>query len=333
MAGALESFIEKYTNGSTFTEERNPPKSGGSKVSSISLPPDVVFELLEVLYGSYEDANAHYIFIDDKTRWERYFRGPNGLFRVYDYRGHVSIGSQGLNFMDQSSVAYRGDIEAFREMVETAASEYPVVKGLHLAEQLVNAPMNNFSRGFLGAKILLERAKVADSLLELLVLNATVLDATLRLGIILATQLREKNDVVPRELIIQESKAFISERKVYSLAKDEGILDDADFTEVSELYDFRNVAIHRYFISGMEYREIEPMIDRYETISSKASQRLRMLEDEQVAKGIGMTKAADIKLSPDIVKEIQRQELLKIDSSIPVAIVPKRNFMFKEDYE
>lgn len=333
MAKILQDFIDKFHETCIFKEEKKSLKGTGSKMTGINLTPSAAFEILEVLFGEYEDVNAGYIFIDDKTHWERYFSTPNGVLRIYDYRGMVSIGSQVKNILEKVSEEYRKDAESLKTLIEDAAEKYKAVKEQSLEAELTENPMNNFSRAFLSTKILIERARNNNSLLELLVLNATLLDAKLRLAIILSTQLKEKHSNVQREMIIQESKTFISERKVYTIAKDLGILNDVDFTEVNELYDFRNTAIHRYFISGLEYRHIEQFIRRYENINTKIGNIVADLEQQQINTGIGMTKPEDIAMGDDVIREIQRQELLKIDSSIPVAVVPKRKFMFREDDE
>lgn len=330
MTKILDDFIREFHAESPFTEEKKPSPGSGSQMATVHLRPEVTFEILEVLYGEYKDVNAHFTFIDDKSHWERYFKGPNGIFRVYDYRGHVSIGSQSLNLFETPSKAYKNDVEKFKALIEGAAEKYKAAKVEDLEKQVSESPMANFSRGFLSTKFLLDRAKNSGSLLELLVLNATLLDATLRLGIILSIQLREKNDHVQREMILQESKAFISERMVYTFAKNEGILSENDFTEANELYDFRNTAIHRYFISGLEYMMISPVISQYERIHGEVAKKVNELEEEQVKQGVGMTKKEDIELSEEIIHEIRRQELLKIDSSISVAVVPERKFMFRE---
>jgi hypothetical protein len=218
-----------------------------------------------------------------------------------------------------------------KKALEEIWPKYEVAKAEHLKEELAERPMANFSRAFLSTKILLERAKKAGSLLELLVMNAALLDDTLRLGIILATQLRERNDHVNQDLIFLGSKKHISEREIYRMAKDEGILTEDDFTEISALYDFRNMAIHIFFISGIEYNEINPVLERYEAILDKIRVPIHAMEERQAREGVGMTKKEHLELDDETVKQIYREQYLKIDSKKPVAVVPIGKFLFDKD--
>src|SRR3972149_1589242 len=65
---------------------------GGSLLMKVFLDPILVFEILEVIYGPYEDIHKKSLFIDDKSSWERVFETPSGILRVYDFKGSTSIG-------------------------------------------------------------------------------------------------------------------------------------------------------------------------------------------------------------------------------------------------
>ena len=331
MSKALKKFVFDFKSSYPFMEIKSPKDFMGSLVTKVNLLPTKVFELMEVIFDHYDDPHGDIIFIDNKTSWERYIVGKHGTYRVYEFRGSTSIGSNGLPFLAKLSDGYQQEALLLQKAFEEAWPQYEVAKAEHLKEELAERPMANFNRAFLSTKILLERATQAGSLLELLVLNATLLDGTLRLGVILATQLRERNDHVNKDMIFQEGKKYIGEREIYRMAKDEGILTEDDFNEINALYDFRNVAIHRFFISGVEYNEIKPAIARYRAVLDKVWIPINEFEERQVKEGVGMTKKEDLELDEETIKQIYREQYLKIDSTKPVAVVPKRKFLFDKD--
>jgi len=331
MTKVLEKFVSDFNSEYNFKEVKVPKEFIGSLITKVSLTPTKVFELMEVIFDHYDDPHENITFLDNKTNWERYVVGKHGTYRVYEYRGSTSIGSNGLTFLAQPTEEYWNEAMELKKAFEDTWPKYEVAKAEHLKEELAERPMANFTRAFLSTKILLERATKAGSLLELLVMNAALLDGTLRLGIILATQLREKNDHVNQDLIFQGGKKHISEREIYRMAKDEGILTEDDFTEINALYDFRNMAIHRFFISGIEYNEINAVLKRYETVLDKIRIPIQAMEEQQVKEGVGMTKKEDLELDEETIKQIYREQYLKIDSKKPVAVVPIRKYLFDKD--
>jgi hypothetical protein len=70
----------------------------------------------------------------------------------------------------------------------------------------------------------------------------------------------------------------MNERKVYAAAHSCGVLTDPELGELEELYDFRNIVIHRFVLSGVTYAEIAPRLDRYESIYERISEQLRIIE-------------------------------------------------------
>lgn len=331
MPSTLEKFVAEFKAKNQFSEVKSVKNSSGSLIIKINLSPERVFELLEVLFGNYIDPHGDILFIDNKTNWGRYIVGKSGAFRIYEYRGSTSISSTDLNISTNLSGSYSEEAKELKIAIEEAWPLYVIAKAENLKEELAARPMANFTRAFLSTKVLLERSMKVGSLLETLVLNATLLDGILRLGIILSTQLRERNDYVNNDMIFQEGNKYISERKIYQMAKDDDILSNEEFKEISSLYDFRNGAIHRFFISGIEYREIKLIINRYEIVLARVRKTVNNLENLQIAEGVGMTRQDDIELSEEMVKQILREQYLKIDSTQPVAVVPKRNYLFDKD--
>ncbi len=303
------------------------PPSGGSLITKVVVKPALVFEMLEVIFGPYEDLFKDFKWIDDKVTWHRFFDTGKGILTVYDFKGGTSIGSTG-----EQSPEIKKEAEEFKGALEEAAIIYPKIRALDLKDEIKQDPLRNFLRTFLATYGLLSRAKDAESFLEGLVLYASTIDAHLRYGIILSRQLREKTADYDRNLVFQHGKTYLSERKIHQLALDEKFISKRQFAELSIIYEFRNKAVHRYFISDLEYKELPRYLDRFEKIRDSVAEKIVKLEHRQVKRRIGMIKPADIVTDATSTRNAMAQEHLKIDSDLNVAVVPKRKHMFPREY-
>ena len=131
-------------------------------------------------------------------------------------------------------------------------------------------------------------------------------------------------------MIYQGNSKAKRERDIYVMAKDESVLNQEELDEINALYDFRNAAVHRFFISGLEYIEIQSFVSRYETINAEIKDRVKVLKQQQKLQGIGISKHEPDNLSESEIQRARKEQLLKIDSSIAVAIIPDRDIMFRE---
>jgi hypothetical protein len=318
----LESFLKKYHKFQAIDGDLK--IAGGSLVTKVNLSPNQTFELLEVIYGEYKDPFVGIVFVDEKSTWERFFKTPHGILRVYDYRGSVSIG-----FSGKLTKALKKDASILRENLENAFSEFQKIKPKIISEAIKDNPLLNFTQTFLAVNELRRRAATNKSLLEHAVLDVSFIDAQLRFGLILKRQIDNKNTEYEYKLIYQEKNGdFYSERQIFSMALKEKLLSKTDYTALNKYYDLRNAAVHRYFISSFEYNHLIDLILQLEILIEKLGKKLGLLERKQVKLGVGMTTPEALTLTPEMAKGMIRAERVRIDSSKPIAIVPKRKRMF-----
>ena len=156
--------------------------------------------------------------------------------------------------------------------------------------EMENQRLESFMNGFVAAIQLLNRAGNNGFLVEYVCLATSVIDAILRIGIILEYQLKNKTDEVPEKLLyMDERDRIISEREVYRKSLEQGILDEKLFHRLNELYQGRNRVIHRYIISDITTRELLDIGIQYENIIPAISKQIAILEERQVRLGVGMT--------------------------------------------
>jgi len=148
----------------------------------------------------------------------------------------------------------------------------------------------NFINAFGATRLLLRRAHDQGFLIEGLVLYASLIDSFCRICLVLKEQLENKTDHINEKYIYQfAGNSGILERKIYDLAYKNKIISKKIFDELNSLYDIRNKAIHRFFISEIEYSHLEVVCKRYENLYNNLWQIAYYLESEQINKGVGMT--------------------------------------------
>jgi hypothetical protein len=137
----------------------------------------------------------------------------------------------------------------------------------------------NFTHSVAATRLLLEQAHERGSLIEGLVLYASAIDALLRNLVALKTGKRQGTTTLldPRYFYHDDTK-WMNERKVYAAAHTCDVLTDTEFSELEELYRFRNVIIHRFIISGVTYSQIASKLDQYEVIYGRILEQLRAIE-------------------------------------------------------
>ena len=147
----------------------------------------------------------------------------------------------------------------------------------------------NFTHSVSAARLLMRRAYENGSLIEGLVLYASMIDALLRILIAHATGERD-GTVTHLDLryFRHDETLWMNERKVYRAAQACGVLSESQHDELNELYGFRNVVIHRFIISGISYDQIGPRLDQCEAIVSRL---LAQLEDIEQPEPGGMSHA------------------------------------------
>lgn len=144
---------------------------------------------------------------------------------------------------------------------------------------MADNPFENFTHSVAAARHLLAQAHARDSLIEGLALYASVIDALLRNLVALKTgERRGTTTYLDLRYFYHDDTMWMNERKVYAAAHSCGVLTDSELSQLEELYNFRNIVIHRFIISGVTYAEIAPRLDQYEGIYARISEQLRAIE-------------------------------------------------------
>ena len=327
MSQTLDAFL-KRNDVSAFSEVTNIEDliGGGGLIVKVSLLPEQTYELLEVIFGGYSDMYENFFFVDQKVTWERCFKTINGILTVYDYRGSVSIGYSG-----NLSSELKTDALEFKSIIENAYSDFESVKQDIIKEVISANPLNNFTETFLAVEVLLDKAKKSKSHLECLVLSVAKAEALLRFCLILDRQIKKKNTDVERKLVYQDSpRDFYSERQIFKMSLEANIISLEDKNELDEIYEVRNKAVHRYFISDFEYAHLKYVLSRIDAIIEKIGNKCGNLEKRQVELGIGMTTKEHLVIQDSMAKRMIDAEQRRIDSSKNIAVIPKRKLLLPD---
>ncbi|MDO8550984.1 MAG: hypothetical protein Q7S39_12660, partial [Ignavibacteria bacterium] len=82
----------------------------------------------------------------------------------------------------------------------------------------IELSFESFMKGFAAAAQLSQRAVANGSFIESVCLSASIIDALLRIGLILDYQLKTKTDQILNELLYQaDEKKIVTERSIYKL--------------------------------------------------------------------------------------------------------------------
>lgn len=147
-----------------------------------------------------------------------------------------------------------------------------------------------FVNGFAAARELHARAGNSGCFVECVCLGASLVDALLRVGLVLQHQLDQHTRDIPLELVLQEpSDRAISEREIYKRARSQDIIDESTFDGLQQLYDDRNGVIHRYIISRITTSDVLDIAIRYENMVQVLSERIHKIEEQQIEQGVGIT--------------------------------------------
>ena len=179
--------------------------------------------------------------------------------------------------------------------------------------------LNNFVHAFGAARLLIQKANNEGALLEGIALYAALADGFLRIGLVLKRQIA-KNTMEVEDLLISQEKngQYYTERQIQRMARDEGVIKPEIFAELNELYDRRNDAIHKFFLTGMQYADLPPFLERYEVMYKTLNGIVYDLEAEQIAKGVGMS--APTKNTKDDTLRILKEIATKIDPKLAASM-------------
>ena len=154
----------------------------------------------------------------------------------------------------------------------------------------VNEKFHSFMQSFCAAVELQSRAAKQGCFVECVVLTAAIIDATLRMGLILKHQIETSSNDLLEDILYQgEKDQAVPERKIYGNAFAKGLIDEPTFNELNDLYGERNKVVHRYIISSITTLDILEIAEKYDALKHKVSDLVAVLEEEQIRLGVGMT--------------------------------------------
>lgn len=180
-----------------------------------------------------------------------------------------------------------------------------------------NDKLENFMNSFVTAVELSNRAGKNGFFIEYIVLTASIIDAMLRISLILQYQLETKSNKVLDSLLYQSDEdKIISERKIYKMSLDKNIISKKLFDDLEKLYKQRNRVIHRYIISDISTKEVLNIGIQYEQIKYLVSDCVETLENKQIKAGIGMTRREKNTIKENLVKTLNEMSLKKHNNII-----------------
>ncbi len=151
--------------------------------------------------------------------------------------------------------------------------------------------IENFLSSFGTAVSLSRRAKKNRHFIELVCLNASIIDGLLRLTLVFKNQIESSSDFVDQRLIYQApNDKKLTERHIYEEALKHRIITKELFRRLNKLYDNRNRVIHRYVISDIKHFEVMKIAKDYEILLNEIAERHRKYHNKLKALGIGMSK-------------------------------------------
>jgi|ERR1700693_809673 len=160
---------------------------------------------------------------------------------------------------------------------------------------MAESKMAHFMNGFVAAVQLLQRVAENGYLVEYVCLAASVIDGSLRLGLILQHQLKTQSAEVLDNLLLQtDGDQIVSERKLYRRALREGVIDSTLSQDLEDLYTKRNRVVHRYIISDLTTREVLKIATEFERILPVVNAAVGALEALQVERSVGMTRSGEL---------------------------------------
>ena len=160
----------------------------------------------------------------------------------------------------------------------------------------MSTKLAKFMEGFSAATLLLKRAGENGFFIEFICLAASVIDGSLRIGLILQHQLDTMSSGILDDVLYQaEEDKIIPERAIYKRASRKRIINDKLYKRLEALYMKRNKVIHRYIISDMTTIEALGIAVEYERIISDVSAAIYEIESRQIELNVGIAKKASAK--------------------------------------
>ena len=152
-----------------------------------------------------------------------------------------------------------------------------------------NNRYDNFMASLAASFDLKAKALLKKSYIELLIITASQIDAYLRMSIVLKMQLEQKTNNIESKYLYQGKDDIpITERVIYKVSKEMGIIDNNVFDKLEYLYKQRNKIVHRYIISDFKTRELSIVFADYDNVCELVRIKLELIEKEQEEQKIGI---------------------------------------------
>lgn len=179
-------------------------------------------------------------------------------------------------------------------LVHSIMKEFKIIETGKSIETINSYRFEMFLQGVGATALILSKAVKNKAFIEATCILANQIDALLRIGIVLKSQLINGNSDIEIEWIYQGlTDKKKSEKDIYKKALDLGIIDQTVYDELFKLYDDRNRVIHRFIISEITLAEVEEIAYQYYKQQEAINKIIFDLEAEQITLGIGMTTTAD----------------------------------------
>ncbi len=167
---------------------------------------------------------------------------------------------------------------------------FKVIEPEHRQEKITSYILTSFLKGIAASMVILNNAVEHKAFIEATCILATQVDAFLRIGVVLKSQLINRNNEIAKKWIYQGiGDEKISEKDVYRKAKSLGIIDDDLYNRFIALYEERNRVIHRFIVSEITLNEVEHIAFYYYQINNEISRIIYKIEQDQIEAGVGMT--------------------------------------------
>jgi uncharacterized protein YutE (UPF0331/DUF86 family) len=144
--------------------------------------------------------------------------------------------------------------------------------------------------GSLGAaNDLLYSAINSGSYFEIIAISASIIDAYLRLSLVVKRQIESStNDIELKYIYQADNEKGLLESHIFQHAINAKIIDQSIHSELKELYQMRNRVIHRYVISNIKTIDLAMISGRYIELTEKVRLILNDLENQQTKEKFGL---------------------------------------------
>jgi hypothetical protein len=243
-------------------------------------------------YPISEKGNPNLKTFKDQTNYENWIRVvkeyEDGFEIVFSYsqiNDLLLISKYVSELTERDQEDYKEQI-SLHDNVLTSLRVIPV-KDRDLAVK--HKAYHNFLGSLMAAYDMRYKAIDNYATIEVIILTSNIIDAYLRLCIVLTTQITSNcADFDVKYLYEGETGKGRSEGKIYAEAKDLLIITDEEHELLNDLYRRRNKVVHRYLISKIRTSDILNLGIEFEEALNLIRDKLKKIEDIQITRKVGL---------------------------------------------